>query len=412
MRKHDKVRTVAIALKFAGASGRDLLNGISTYAHEHCHWRFRIFSRTEDFTPEALAEIRDLGGIITSERGADGMMEVLENSRVPLVVIGMKGEWLTKRTHAMAFVRNDDEDIGRFAANHLSALGNFRSFGFVPSAERTYWSLLRQKGFRSFLRTKGISTSVFPAGTIGTNSAEPALSLPAWLQALPKPAAIMAAFDERAVEVLNACNEAKIDVPRQVAVIGVDNDELLCDFSDPPLTSVLPDHVREGALAASELNRLLKAKKPTGTTTVLCRGKRIIRRESTAPVAPMTHLVDEALSFIRRNATADIRVIDVARHLGVSRRLADLRFRESGETSIARVIAKVRLDEVAKRLRNSNAPIGKIASACSFDNHQHLANAFRRQFGLSMSAYRARAKSEAHGTPLRGSDGGRPLCIG
>ena len=376
MRKQDRVRNVAVVLKLSGASGRDLLSGISTYAREHCRWRLRIFSRSEDFTPAALAEIRDLDGIITSEHGADGIPQVLERSRFPLVVIGMKGEWLSGRTRQLTFVRNDDEDIGRFAANHLRSLGNFRSFGFIPSAKRTYWSLLREKGFRSFLRQHGIRTSVCTG------------SLPDWLAALPKPSAVMAAFDERAVEALDACGERKIEVPRQIAVIGVDNDELLCDFSDPPLSSVLPDHVREGMLAAQELNRMLRSRKPTAAVTVLCRGKRIIRRESTAPVAPITHLVDEALRYIRRNATTALRVDDVVRHLGVSRRLADLRFKESGELSLARVISNVRLDEVAKRLKESDAPIGKIASACSFENLQHLANAFRRRFGTSMSDYR------------------------
>ena len=255
MIRQDRVRNIAVALKLAGASGRDLLNGISTYAREHCHWRLRIFSRSEDFTPAALAEIHGLDGIITSERGADGMKQVLERSDIPLVVIGMKGEWPSKRTQAVTFVRNDDEDIGRLAASHLCSLGNFRSFGFVPSAERTYWSLLREKGFRAHLRAKGISTSVFPGGRHMTKSVRPFLSLPAWLRDLPKPAAILAAFDERAVEVLGACSEGKIDVPHQVSVIGVDNDELLCDFSNPPLSSVLPDHVREGVLAATGASR-------------------------------------------------------------------------------------------------------------------------------------------------------------
>lgn len=377
MRKTSQpIRNVAVVLKLSGASGRDLLNGISTYAREHCRWRLRIFARAEDFTPTALAEIPNLDGIITSERGADGMPQVLERSQIPLVVIGMKGEWLPKRTRQLTFVRNDDEDIGRFTASHLCSLGNFRSFGFVPSAERTYWSLLREKGFRSFLRQCGIRTSVCTG------------RLPDWLAALPKPAAVMAALDERAIDVLSACGEARIQIPRQVAVIGVDNDELLCDFSDPPLSSVLPDHVREGALAAAELNRMLRSRKPTAVATVLCRGKRIIRRESTAPIAPITQLVDEALRYIRRNATTPLRVDDVARHLGVSRRLADLRFRESGELTLARVIANARLDEVAKRLKESDAPIGKIASACSFGNLQHLANAFKRHYGISMTEYR------------------------
>ena len=134
MRKQDRVRNVAVVLKLSGASGRNLLSGISSYAREHCHWRLRIFSRSEDFTPAALAEIPDLDGIITSERGVEGMPQILEHSHIPLVVIGMKGEWLSGRTRQLTFVRNDDEDIGRFAANHLHSLGNFRTFGFVPGA--------------------------------------------------------------------------------------------------------------------------------------------------------------------------------------------------------------------------------------------------------------------------------------
>ena len=225
-----------------------------------------------------------------------------------------------------------------------------------------------------------------------TKKVRPVLSLSNWVKSLPKPAAVLAAFDERAVDVLDACSAANISVPGQVAVLGVDNDELLCDFSTPPLSSVLPDHVREGVRAAQELDRLLRARKPSATTTILCRDKRIIRRESTAPVAPVTHLVDEALRFIRRNATIALKVDDVVRHLGVSRRLADLRFHEAGERSIARAILRARLDEVARRLRESESPIGQIAAACSFGNVQHLANAFRRQYQTSMTDYRLSAR--------------------
>ena len=184
--RQDRVRNIAVALKLAGASGRDLLNGISTYAREHCHWRLRIFSRSEDFTPAALAEIHSLDGIITSERGANGMSQLLERSSIPLVVIGMKDEWLSGRTRQLTFVRNDDEDIGRFAASHLLSLGNFRSFGFVPSTERTYWSLLREKGFRSSLRSKDVKTAVYKSSNMGTDPEKSFAPHPAKNRAPPK----------------------------------------------------------------------------------------------------------------------------------------------------------------------------------------------------------------------------------
>ena len=100
-------------------------------------------------------------------------------------------------------------------------------------------------------------------------------------------------------------------------------------------------------------------------------------------------LVEEALRFISQNANRPIDVSDVVRHLHVSRRLADLRFREFGGGSIAEAIRKARLKLVATRLRETDLPIGSIASACGFDNLQHLANAFRREYGMTMSAYRS-----------------------
>ena len=95
------------------------------------------------------------------------------------------------------------------------------------------------------------------------------------------------------------------------------------------------------------------------------------------------------IQFISQNANRPIDVSDVVRHLHVSRRLADLRFREFGGGSIAEAIRKARLKLVATRLRETDLPIGSIASACGFDNLQHLANAFRREYGMTMSAYRS-----------------------
>ena len=147
------------------------------------------------------------------------------------------GKGLERRNRAQAFrrvgARSPERDL------HLRP----RALPLAPQ------DLLPRGGLHS-RGARGIRTSVCTG------------RLPDWLAALPKPAAVMAALDERAIEILSACGEARIQVPRQVAVIGVDNDELLCDFSDPPLSSVLPDHVREGALAAAELNRMLRSRKP------------------------------------------------------------------------------------------------------------------------------------------------------
>ena len=386
-----RIQNVAVVLRLAGASGRDLLSGISRYARENCHWRMTVVNGP-DLTSETmfqeLASDR-FDGVISSEAETDEDVFRLASLGKPVAIIGWHGNINRPLPPTAAFIRNDDEDVGRLGARYLRSLGRFRSFGFVRSDPRTYWSLLREKGFRAELSRSGAKADLLK--TSAAHSAHDNADLVAWLKSLPKPAAVMAAYDELAVRVLDACREAAIEVPRKLAVLGVDNDALLCDFSTPPLSSIYPNHLREGEMAAEELERLLSASRKSNRTSrhAICREKSIVERESTATLTPAAHLVEEALRFISQNANRPIDVSDVVRHLHVSRRLADLRFREFGGGSIAEAIRKARLKLVATRLRETDLPIGSIASACGFDNLQHLANAFRREYGMTMSAYRS-----------------------
>ena len=386
-----RIQNVAVVLRLAGASGRDLLSGISRYARENCHWRMTVVNGP-DLTSETmfqeLASDR-FDGVISSEAETDEDVFRLASLGKPVAIIGWHGNINRPLPPTAAFIRNDDEDVGRLGARYLRSLGRFRSFGFVRSDPRTYWSLLREKGFRAELSRSGAKADLLK--TSAAHSSHDNADLVAWLKSLPKPAAVMAAYDELAVRVLDACREAEIEVPRKLAVLGVDNDALLCDFSTPPLSSIYPNHLREGEMAAEELERLLSASRKSNRTSrhAICREKSIVERESTATLTPAAHLVEEALRFISQNANRPIDVSDVVRHLHVSRRLADLRFREFGGGSIAEAIRKARLKLVATRLRETDLPIGSIASACGFDNLQHLANAFRREYGMTMSAYRS-----------------------
>lgn len=386
-----RIHNVAVILRLAGASGRDLLSGISRYVRDNCHWRMTVVNG-QDLSSEALMDDLRSGrfdGIISSEAKTDEEVLRLAELGKPLVIIGWHGNINRDFPAGVAFVRNDDEDIGRLGARYLRSLGRFRSFGFVRSTPRTYWSLLREKGFRGELTKAGLKPALLKTDTAG--AIRDNREIVSWLKALPKPAAVMAAYDELAVRLLDACREASLDVPRQLAVLGVDNDALLCDFSTPPLSSVYPDHLREGEMAASELEGLLSASKRSVRRVrhAVCREKSLVERESTAALTPAAHLVEDALRFIQRNADRPLEVTDVIRHLHVSRRLADLRFREFGEGTIAQAIRSARLAHVARRLKETDLAIGSIAAACGFDNLQHLANAFRRAYGMSMSDYRA-----------------------
>ncbi len=381
----NKIQNIWVYLRLSYASGRDILYGISRYARANAHWNIRLLPFAGEGDKERFPEPGEADGIITSEPlSADAA-----TSGIPLVVIGTREKWLGRRMKSLAFVRNDDAAIGRFGANFLKSLGKFRSFGFVPTNTPYYCSILRSEGFNAELK-KGNAAEIrqYTAKGLEDGSPEDIESLGRWLADLPKPTAVMAVHDMRATHVLEAANLMKINVPEQMAIIGVDNDELLCDFTSPQLTSVYPDHVKEGELAAATLHALLKKSDSHRTRTFRSNAKSIVERESTRHISPATHLAEEAMSFIRHNALKGISAADVAKHLRVSRRLCDLRFKECHGETVLEAILKVRFAELKRRLASSTTSIGKIVSGCGFACESHAKRMFKKRFGMSMRTWR------------------------
>ena len=384
--RRDRIFKIWVHLRLSYASGRDILYGISRYARANAHWNIKLMPSYGDVAEFRFPTPAEADGIISSEPlSADAAA-----SDIPLVVIGAREKWLGRRMRSLAFVRNDDAAIGRFGAEFLKSLGKFRSFGFVPTNVPYYCSILRNEGFLAALgKATAADVRQYVARGMEDGSVDDIASLGKWLADLPKPTAVMAVHDLRATHVLEAATLAKIKVPEQMAVIGVDNDELLCDFTSPQLTSIYPDHVREGELAAATLRAMLRKGDSRHTRTFRCDAKSIVERESTRHISPATHLAEEAMSFIRRNALKGIGAADVARHLRVSRRLCDLRFRECHGATILETILHIRFDELKHRLVSSNAPIGKITAACGFACECHAKRLFKKRFGMSMREWRA-----------------------
>ena len=381
-----RIHRIWVYLNLSYASGRDILYGISRYARVNAHWNIRLipFSGEDGRHPFPLPDEAD--GIISSEPLAADAAK----SSIPLVVIGTREKWLGRRMRSLVFVRNDDAAIGRFGAGFLKSLGKFRSFGFVPTNTPYYCSILRGEGFHAELKKSNVTdVREYCAERAVDGTDEDIKALGKWLADLPKPAAVMAVHDLRATHVLEAANMMKIKVPEQMAVIGVDNDELLCDFTSPQLTSIYPDHVKEGELAAATLQAMLKKGDSRHTRTFRSNAKSIVERESTRHISPATHLAEEAMSFIRHNALKGISAADVAKHLRASRRLCDLRFKECHGVTILETILKIRFSELKRRLASSNTSIGKIIAACGFTCESHAKRMFRKRFGMSMREWRA-----------------------
>ncbi len=377
------VKKVAMAITLSNASWRDFLTGFFDYAKRKTHWDIRVVQTAE----ELERAIPGCQGVVTGIEPNRRSKTLLANSDIPLVAVG--AEWKLAKLANHVCIRNDNEDIGRFCAQYFRSLGNFAAAGFVPSDIADDWSSAREKGF---LEAFGhVEKSTFhPVAEAGSDRDITALAK--WLKSLQKPAAVMAAWDMRAVQTLGACRLAHLKVPGQVAVIGVDNDPLLCDFTTPSLTSIAPDHVLEGQLAAQTIDRMMRhfpSPLPSfSPSPLLNTAKKIVERESAKPISPVASLIAHALTFIDAHAAENIKTSDVAAALGVSRSLLDLRFREFHGETVAVAITKRRLAEVKLLLADTNLSIRAITKKCGFANPNHLKNLFKRQYGLPMREWR------------------------
>lgn len=321
--------------------------------------------------------------IVTNEDSYLAFPEQVRSSQTIIIVFGA----YNPDAHAnVAFVQNDNATIARFAARHFLSLGNFRSYGFIPTEIQHIWSDQRATAFCDELEKAQKQTFVF--SPVGKTAA-----LKDWLTNLPKPTAVLAACDNVAVNVVETCKRAGLAVPEQVSVLGIDNDELLCEFDTPTLSSIAPHHQKTGKLAAQALAQMFRGWPANRPKRLVCNQQDIVERESTAALAPATHLIATAIDFIRKNATKPLRVDDVVKHVGVSRSLLDLRFREFQGETVNETILRHRLKAVKQRLLSSQMSVKKVAKACGFDDISHLQAVFKKRLGLPMGKWRQQATS-------------------
>ena len=382
-------KRIVVAFRLAGEPGRRKLNGFFRYMADHrLDWQLQFVRIREDFNAEFVASFpeRGIDGVVYSLPSAKDDAAELAQLDIPTVAVDIfDEETLHGRQRNLVFVAGSCDDVGREAARHFLSQGLYRSYAFVPDLAGRTWSRLRGEAFADEMARNGFKVAMYKTRGKGYDLPK----LRAWIERLPRPVGVFAAFDDRAIQVLEACRDARLDVPHDVAVIGVDNDESLCPHTTPPLTSVQPDHERSGEVAAEKLRQMLEGKPLSRPERIDVGVKRIEVRESTSPVTPSGRLVQRALAFIAAHYAEPIRSRDVVRELKCSRRLADLRFAELQGESIGKAILHARLEAVRRLLVATNGTVENIAAACGFSKVDRMRMAFKARYGVSPSEYRS-----------------------
>ena len=291
-------------------------------------------------------------------------------------------------------VSHNSTETAQLAARELMTTG-FENFAYIPYAERRYWSEERERSFAAALALNGRRCNVFrPRPETAADTTGRQGELRRFLRELPKPCAVFAANDVTAAETVTAARFEGIGVPDELAVIGVDNYEQICEHTSPPLTSIEPDFRRGGNLAAL---MLLDAMGTSGAY----KGERhrtfgplrIVRRATTRLLATPDRTVGEALDLIRREACTGLLAEKVAGLFPCSRRMADIRFKKATGLSILEEIHAVQLERAKQLLRDTSMPLKSIADFCGFTHPNSLRKFFLRETGMTLGAWRTDQKT-------------------
>ncbi len=379
-----KRRSVALLIETSNAYARGVLDGVVGYVRQNEAWSIYLPEQERAASPPNWLSRWDGDGIIARVETSE-IARAVQKTGLPMVDVSA-----ARHVPDAPWVETDDEAIARLAAEHLLQRG-FRQLAFCGDPGFN-WSIWRQQHFQRIVGDAGIECHVresIPRMNADYSWNREKRGLSKWLKQLPKPIGIMACYDIKAQELLDACRELDIAVPEEVAVIGVDNDRLLCNLADPPLSSVMSDPHRTGYEAAALLDRMMSGEivEPEG---FMIEPLGIETRRSTDILAIDDPQVAAAVRFIREHACDGIDVSDVLRHVPLSRRVLESRFRKILDRTPHQEITRLRIDRVKQLLAETKLPLREIAIATGFRHVEYLTVLFKKEVGLAPSKYRRR----------------------
>jgi len=380
-----KSRRVTLILDTNMPYHRKIVRGVVAYARQAGNWSLYA----EEDPLEKLPDFRAWQGHgIIAFIADQKVARAVRAGGLPTVAVEGGYGWYDPKDR-IPYYATDNAAVARMAADHLIGQGFQRlAYCGVPRNRFTVWSDIRAKAFQQRAKEAGLPCSLYAAKHLSTrNWHELQRSLAQWLRSLEKPVGVMAANDARARHVLEACRAIGARVPDDVAVIGVDNDELMCELTDPPLTSVEQGARTVGYRAAELLDRLMAGRKaPQIANYVL--PERVVVRRSTDTLAIEDADVAAAVRFIREHAGQRVRMEDLVQAVGVSRSTLGARFRKILRKTIHEEVQSVMIGRAQQLILADELPLKQVATEAGFAHVQHLTNLFRKHLGQTPGEFR------------------------
>ncbi|WP_166831756.1 XylR family transcriptional regulator [Thalassoroseus pseudoceratinae] len=378
-------RSVALLIETSNSYSRGVLEGITQYVRHHERWSIFLPEQERGGRPPQWLGRWNGDGIIARIE-TDEIAASLRKTKLPVVDVSA-----ARHLPDIPWVETDDNAIAELGVQHLLDRG-FRNLAYCGDPGFN-WSNWRRDKFRSLVESAGVAVNVYDS--LSRNDPKYSWNrekrgLAKWLSGLPRPIGVFACYDIQAQKLLEVCRELDIAVPEEIAVLGVDNDQLLCELSDPPLSSIICNTQRTGFEAATLLDRMMNGEQ-IDSAPVLVAPLGIQTRQSTDILAIDDPDIATALRFIREHALEGINVADVVRRVALSRRVLESRFKKILGRSPHEELTRLKLARIKELLSETDLSLSEIARRTGFDHDEYMCVFFRKLEGMPPGKYRSKA---------------------
>lgn len=370
---------ITVVLPLNVGHARAILEGITDYL------------RTQRDRWVNIVDLSELASVFSTERPSAMiafLFDKTDERRISELGIPAVSVANTLRDPLLPAVYFDDVAAGRLAAEHLleCRLNHFAFLGDVqfPCIQK------RLEGFQQALQARGKDCRLLDwSQEMETWRCFDPTKLIQQLRHLPKPVGLFAPYDVLAYHVARACHHARLQVPEEVAIIGVDNDPLICTTSQPPLTSIRIPAYEIGRRAAELVDHLLNGGAPPAGPIILPPRPPALRM-STELVSVADEKLSAALRYIRDHAHEPINVASLWASLKLDRKDLEYRFRTQLGRSPGQELTRVRVERAKQLLLDTELNIQKLSQACGFSSASYMISVFRKHVGVTPQLYRTR----------------------
>ena len=375
-----------------------LMAGITDYIRDKGHWQLIVWPES---SKESLSFLKQRGckGAFVSTQTTTKAKELLQID-MPIIALST-----LQNVSNLPYITANSESVARMAIEHFLKK-KFRNFAFFGLTQ-AQWSLDRMNFFSRCLAEEGYNVHTYeeqipiindfvPFTTLWTNItlSTGQQKLMEWLRQLPKPVAILASCDFFACHLINITNEVKLNVPDDVAILGVNDDRALCNICDPPLSSIALNFKKAGYESAKLLDRIISGQQAMEGQCIEIQPTHIESRGSTDIFAIDDLEIIQVLKYIKQNSNKPLQVDEIASHVYISKRSLQLRFRKALGRSIHDQIVQAHFDIAKTLLIETNLPIDEIASRSGFLYTSNMRRAFKQITGMLPQKYRQQHRPE------------------